>query len=337
MTNHHRAYRAPFLPTLPALMSTLLALALVSLSACDDEPPAAPDATAVLPIEATGSFTLQSSFSLSAPPPGAVDALAELTSATDGPDDPSRFLIDKLVARLPEGRAQLVAAAVSPFVAAYVQQRLESFAPHFADNLRQLANGTNEVARRFRTSGALQIDASGNAVHVITGLGFAAGGRKVDIAFAPLGMADVAMHTKATLDGNQLALAEHGADVPYGALVRLGLDRLVVPRVVSGALDLADALVRSVSCERLGAHIAEYLEVGTIDLYARSCEIALMALAAEIYERLESEPVRLAITGSAQAFDANGDGPMDAIAAGTWTGSFAGMVLAQSTFTGAAE
>ena len=98
-----------------------------------------------------------------------------------------------------------------------------------------------------------------------------------------------------------------------------------------------DAFAHSVSCERLGAHIAEYLEVGTIDLYARACEVALMSLAAEIYERLESAPVPLVIAGSAHAIDADGDGPMDAITTGAWTGTFAGAPLAPSSFEGTAR
>jgi hypothetical protein len=318
-------------------MSALLALALAPLCACTDERPAAPDGATAVPLEATGTFAMRSAFALTAPPAGAADVLAELTSATDGPDDPSRFLIDKLVARLPEGRPQVIAAAVSPFVAAYVQQRIDSFAPHLADTLRALANGTNEIARRFGTTESLSIDATGGAEHVITGIGFGAGGRTVDIAFAPLGMADVAMHTTATLQGAQLVIADHGAEVPYGAVLRLGLDRVVVPHVVPGALDLADAFAHNVSCERLGAQIAEYLEVGTIDLYARACEVALMSLAAEIYERLEASPVPLAIAGSAHAIDLDGDGPMDSITAGAWTGTFAGAPLAPSSFEGTAR
>lgn len=319
------------------MISALLALALAPLAACTDERPAGPDAAPAVPLEATGTFAVRSAFALTAPPEGAADVLAELTGATDGPDDPSRFLIDKLIARLPEGRTQVIAAAVSPFVAAYVQQRIDSFAPHLADTLRALANGTNEIARRFGTTESLSIDATGNAEHVITGLGFGASGRTVDIAFAPLGMADVTMHTTASLDGARLVIASHGADVPYGTILRLGLDRVVVPHVAPGALDLADALVHSVSCERLGAHIAEYLGVGTIDMYARACEVALMSLAAEIYERLEATPVQLVIAGSAHAIDLDGDGPMDSITTGAWTGTFAGAPIGQSSFEGTAR
>ena len=316
----------------------LVALAVAPLCACTDDAPAPPDGAAVVPLEATGTFTVRSRFALSAPPPGAAHVLAELTASTDGPDDPSRFLVDKLVAKLPEGRTQVIAAAVAPYLAAYLQQRIDSFAPELATKLRALADGLNQVARRFGTTETLTIDPVGRAQHVITGLGFGASGRDVDISFAPLGMSDVAMQTTVGLDGSLngsgLAIAEHAALVPYGAVLRLGLDRVVVPHIVVGALDLADAFAKVVDCDRLGVHVSEYIGIGSADLYAGACTVALMRLAAEIYDRLETPPVRLSIAGSARAVDADGDGPMDSITDGVWTGTFADAALAPSSFVG---
>jgi hypothetical protein len=337
MLNHRLAYRAPLAPRLASLVATLVALAVAPLCACTDDPARPPDGMTVVPIEATGTFSIRSSFTLSAPPPGAAQVLAELTAATDGPDDPSRFLVDRLVAKLPEGRTQVIAAAVAPYIAAYVQQRIDSFAPELATKLRGLADGVNQVARRFGTTESLTIDATGTAQHVITGLGFGASGREVEIAFAPLGMADVAMQTRVTLDGSALAVSAHDALVPYGAVLRLGLDRVVVPHLVPGALDLADAFEAVVDCDRLGGHVSEYLGVGSADLYAGACTVALMRLAAEIYERLETPPVRISIAGSARAVDAGGDGPMDSIVDGVWTGTFADAALAPSVFVGTAR
>jgi hypothetical protein len=338
MMNQSLAYRAPLSPRLASIVATLVALAVAPLCACtDDAAPAPPGGTTVVPIEAAGTFSIRSSFALSAPPPGAADVLAELTAATDGPDDPSRFLVDLLVAKLPEGRTQVVAAAVAPYIAGYLQQRIDSFAPDLAAKLRGLADGLNQVARRFGTTESLTIDEAGAAQHVITGLGFGASGREVDIAFAPLGMADVAMQTQVTLEGSALAVTEHAAMIPYGAVLRLGLDRVVVPHLVPGALDLADAFEAVVDCDRLGAHVSELVGVGSADLYAGACTIALTRLAAEIYERLETAPVRISIAGSARAVDADGDGPMDSIVDGVWTGTFADAPLAPSVFAGTAR
>lgn len=341
MLNHGLAYRSSVLPRFAPLVATLVALAVAPLCACTDDAPAAPDGAVVVPIDATGTYTLRSQFTLSAPPPGAAHVLAELTAATDGPDDPSRFLVDKLVGKLPEGRTQVIAAAVAPYIAAYLQQHIDSFAPELAGKLRMLADGVNQVARRFGTTETLTVDDIGNAHHVITGLGFGASGRDVDIAFAPLGMADIAMQTSASLDGSlngsALAIAEHAALVPYGAVLRLGLDRVVVPHIVVGTLDLADAFMKVVDCDRLGVLVSEYMGIGSADLYAEACTFALMRVSAEIYERLETPPVRLSIAGTARVFDAGGNGSIDSIADGVWTGTFADAVLAPSFFAGSSR
>jgi hypothetical protein len=327
MMNHGFAYRSLFLSLLCACSS--------------GGSSETPDGRLAAPIEAIGTFSLRSNFSLSAPPPGPAQVLAELAAATDGPDDPSRYLVDKLVAKL-DGRTQLAAAAVAPYVAAYLQARIDTFAPELTDKLRMLADGVNQIGRRFGTTETLTIDDAGHATHVITGVGFDASGRAVDIAFAPLGMADVAMHTSVTIDNlspgrDRVVIGEHAALVPYGAVLRLGLDRVVVPHVVQGALDLGDAFVKLVDCNALGAHVSDYLGVGSADLYAGACTVALMHLAAEIYDRLDAPPVQLDIAGSARAIDADGDGPMDQIVDGNWTGSFAALPLGSSDFQGTAR
>src|SRR5690242_21246561 len=53
------------------------------------------DLTAPVPIDPTGPFAVTSSYTLAATPPVAADVLGELVAATDGPDDPSRFLIER--------------------------------------------------------------------------------------------------------------------------------------------------------------------------------------------------------------------------------------------------
>lgn len=302
---------------------------LVSLfTACADSPAEhAPDAAPSPPpaLELAGDFALRSSFVLSAPPPAAAPVLAELASATDGPDDPSRFLIDRLVARLPEGRAQLVAAAVAPYVAAYVQRRIDTFAPELASGVRSLAAGLSRIAHRFGTTEMLAIESAGTAPatdpaggaranevargahRVITGVRFDA----IEIALAPQGLADIAAHAQVSLAGDRVTIEEHAMTIPYGALLRLGFDRVVIPQVVPGAADLADALGRLVACDRLGVLVAEYLGIGSPELYAGACSVALVRLAAEVYERLELPPAALVVRGTAGAIDLNRDGPVE--------------------------
>lgn len=359
MSNHRLSCIA-----LPSIAALALATCLVG---CTDDPDATtPDGMpAPRPLDPTGTFAVRSVFSLTAPPSSATAVLVELAGATDGPDDPSRFLVDRLVARLPEGQAQVVAAAVAPYVAAYVQQRIDSFAPELAPGLRALADGVHRLARRFGTTGTLHVEAQMgidtppalHATHTFTG--FVAD--DVVVAFAPLGMADLSAHTTAALvpasttepappmspprdpsgvpEGaervERLAIGEHAVAFPYGALLRLGVDRAVVPQTVPGARDLADAFDRLVDCDRLGEHVAAYLGIGSPELYATACSVALVRLAAEIYSRLDLPDVELSIAGHARAVDVDRDASVDALDAGVWTGRLGEAPLAASSFDGA--
>lgn len=337
-------------------LSSKAALALATcLVGCADDPDATtPDGVpAPRPLDATGTFAVRSVFSMTAPPSSATGVLVELAGATDGPDDPSRFLVDRLVARLPEGQAQVVAAAVAPYLAAYVQQRIDSFAPELAPGLRALADGVNRIARRFGTIATLRIEAQETidappqlqVTHTFTGIV----ADDVVVAFAPIGMADLTARTTATLlrlgepspspspagAPERLSISEHAVAFPYGALLRLGVDRAVVPRAVPGAHDLADAFDRLVDCDRLGEHVADYLGIGSPELYASACSVALVRLAAEIYTRLDVPDVELSIAGHARAVDVDRDARVDALDAGVWTGRLGEAPLAPSSFDGA--
>lgn len=364
MRNHHRLAQTASLSS--SSIIALVACLAAGLAGCTDDPDVpAPDAQPLRPLDPTGTFAVRSAFSLSAPPSSATSVLVELASATDGPDDPSRFLVDRLVARLPEGQAQVVAAAVAPYLAAYLQQRIDSFAPELAPGLRALADGVNRIARRFGATGTLGIDARPtidappllHVTHTVTGLV----ADDVVIELAPLGMSDLTAHATALLvpasvtdpsqpmpptrdpsgppDGasvraERLVITEHAVAFPYGALLRLGVDRAVVPRAVPGARDLSDAFGRLVDCGRLGEHVADYLGIGSQDLYASACSVALLRLAAEVYARLELPDVDLSIAGHARAVDIDGDASVDALDAGMWTGTLDGAPLAASSFDG---
>ncbi|HEY5946418.1 MAG TPA: hypothetical protein VIV40_13035 [Kofleriaceae bacterium] len=343
MSNHRFAYVSLFIITLVS-------------SACTDDPtPSAPDATATVPIELAGHYSVTSTFSLSAPPPAAANVLAELSAMTDGPDDPSRYLIDLVIERLPDGATKTYATVIAPYIAAYVNQRLASVAPHFVDGSRALATGLARIAQHFGTSETFDIAADGPRVEgddfivesswlsrTIVGLRFDlhAGRDVADVRFAPLGLADIATKSVVMLDAtpargtssptDQLAINLYTFTLPYTRLLRLGLDFAVIPDVVPGAHDLAQALVELVDCSRLGTVVSEYVGLGSPTFYATACNLGLSAAAARIYDRIaaiDATSLSIDIAGQAHAVDANGDGPMDAIATGTWTGTSAGVAI----------
>lgn len=342
---------------MPARMSNMRFLLVVSFlvscvvsfagAGCAAEPRAAePDAgTQRPPLDPKGTYAVRSTYSLAAAPPAAAAMLAELAAATDGPDDPSRYLIDRLVARVPDGRAQIVAAAVAPYLAAYVQARVDAYAPELASGLGAMADGLNQIARRFGTVEQLVIGEDGRARRRITAVRFeprvsvtgANDGVGVEIPLAPLGLADIATVGNFALAADRLTLGEHAATLPYGAVLRAGLDRAVIGRVAAGAASLDEALVALVDCSRLGAIVSEYVGMGASEVYERACDAALTHVAAEIYERIATVgDVRIVMAGAARAIDLDGDGPADVIASGTWSGTVGDAPIAFSVFEGAA-
>src|SRR5262249_46791558 len=124
----------------------------------------APDSAVAVPIDPTGRYAVTSSYALASPPAAATDVLGELVAATDGADDPSRYLIDLMIERLPPGTTKAYAAALAPYVAAYVNQRLAMVAPQFVDGARGLANGLSRIATRFGTSETFAIASDGPRV-----------------------------------------------------------------------------------------------------------------------------------------------------------------------------
>ena len=312
------------------VLAPFLVMMVVACSAADDGP--AVDA-AVVPVDPTGWFTLRSTLSIAEPPVAMTTALAELTLATDGPDDPSRYLVDLIVDCLPDGWTKVYAAQLAPFLAAYVDTKVAQIAPRFLPGVHALADGTNQIARRFGTLEDLQIARDGRATRTITGLVF----DKTDVVFAPLGIGDLAAVTTASLADEALAIGAHTVAIDYAQVLRLGLDRAVIPTVTPGCTDLACALAQLVDCPALGVALAEKVGFGPPTLYASACAVGLTAAAAKIYAglpRAGGQAIVLEVRGQARGVDRDRDGYLDAIEAGTWSGTFDRAPLAAGSFTG---
>ena len=284
-----------------------------------------PDAApSTVPTSAVGVFALTSAFDLHVPA-AAAPALATLLAATDGPDDPSRYLIDRMIDELPDGSVKTVAMAAAPYVAAYVNARLTDLAPRFVDGIEQLGIGLARIATHLGTVERLEIAADGTAVRTITGVRFEVGNAVTVVPLAVAGMSDLAAGVRVTLDAaGHLGISEHQHALPYGALLRLGLDRAVVPGVEPTAGDLAGALGALLDCDRLGGVIASRVGIGSSTLYGAACRATMTALASEVDAQLaaiDRAPLGIEVAGSAVGFDGNSDGAMDEINDGRWTGA----------------
>ena len=295
-------------------------LVLVLVVACGTQP-AAPDAHSTVPRTAAGTFAVESRFDFPLPE-AARPVLSTLAEATDGPDDPSRFIVDAMVAKLPPGTIASAAAVAAPFVAAYLNTRLAEIAPKLEPGLRQLAAQLARIAQHLETAETFRIAPDGVLARSVTGVRFAIGAG-LAMPFEAVGLPELASTAKVELHGGRLAIAANAIAVPYAQILRLGLDRAVIPSVAPGATDLAGALRELVDCPRIGELIVEKLVLGSATLYAAACSAAMTAIAARIDGQLEAigqVPLHLAVAGTATGYDLDGDGAMDAIQDGAWIG-----------------
>ena len=289
-------------------------------------PGAAPDAAlpSTIPISPEGRFVVASELGIPIPP-AAGPVLATLAAATDGPDDPTRYLVDRMIASLPDGATRTIATQVAPYVAAYLNARLADIAPGFVAGLDAIAGGLSRIASHLGTVETLQLDATGVGVRTITGVRFELGAAAITVRFADCGLADIAVGVHVALDTwGQLTIADHSHALPYGALLRLGLDRAIAPSVAPAATDLASALAALVDCDRLGALVADRVGVGVPALYRAACRAGMIAIAGDLDDQLaaiDGSPVGLEVTGVATGVDLDGDGTMDAVRTGTWSGA----------------
>jgi hypothetical protein len=283
---------------------------------------------AAIDISPAGDFSLRSSFVLASPPANAADVLAELSAATDNVDDPARYLVDRLVARLPEGNTRRYAESIAPYFAAYLQTKLDVIAPRFSAGIRELVEGTERIAHRVETSEHVTISSDGTARREIEGLRW--GPNAVEFTgIAPVVTTVMMMPpsdaARAAPYERQLVFASHQLRVPFGSLLRAGFDNTVIPTVVPRTFTLSSALVELVDCPQLGVITSEWIGIGSPELYATACTTAMTALAARVYAKidaLDAEPYTIELSGVARAFDLDANGAMDRIDEGRWVGMF---------------
>jgi hypothetical protein len=325
-----------------ASLVSVVSLGLAVVASCGPSTPA-PDAAPIstIPTSPAGRFTVTSTFDI-AVPTAAGPVISGLTAATDGPDDPTRYLLDRMIATLPDGAVKTIATQAAPFVAAYLNGRLGDVAPGFVAGIDTMAGGLSRIAGRFSTVETLVIDRDGAAIRTITGARFELAATPVTVGFAQAGLADITVGTHVALDAaGHLVIGDHAYGVPYGAVLRLGLDHAVIPGVEPTARDLATALGLLVDCAQLGMLVADRIGLGSPALYGTACRAAMTAAASELYARLaaiDQTPLALEVTGAADGVDLDGDGTMDELRTGTWSGSLhdgsAREPIAAARFTG---
>jgi hypothetical protein len=340
-------------------LSAALMIALTSLAACaadapggggpdDPDGPGGPDDVANLKL--SGKFQLTSKFDIATNMPGtAGDVLNEIIAATDGGDDPARYLVDKVLAQLPNGALKDALGGAVPFVSDYLNDRLISLAPEFVPQVIKIGNSLGEATKNFGTISELNVTGAANAlsaVHTVSGVQFKIEGTELPFMFADYNTANVVTNgVGIVLDqGGKVTIASHKVPLSFGKVMRIALDEAVIPLVDPSARNLNEVFANLVNCQRVGQSIADALGVNAPTAFENACKTGLNLAAGAIYSKIEAidaSALEFQMTGTARAIDKTRDNNVDELQRGAWGGnlSYAGSPapLANASFAGEIE
>jgi len=284
------------------------------------------------PLDPTGTYTLHSTFDLATNMPGTAGAVVNtIIDATDDGDDPSRWVVDQLLAQLPSGTVRTLLEGAEALAIGAINDEVKKFGALAA--LAQVGQDFGDLAKHVGLNETLTLtrsqDGSYVAAHSVVGMHYQLGSQTGDLLFANYQLPNVEVDSVAvTMDATgQLTIAAHDVPLTYGKLLRLGLDAAVIPLIDSSAHNLADLLLHQVDCKAVGIAIANAINfgsaAGTLESY---CKAGLNAGASLIYSKIDtidSTALKFSINGSARAVDRNNDRQIDQIQTGTWAGTLA--------------
>ncbi len=315
-------------------MSLLLALGATVVGCAADAPgmtgdddtnPPPPDSQPV-PLTPEGRFSVQSDFDLATNLPGTAGTVVNyFIQATDDPDDPTRFIVEKLVAALPNGSIKNTLNGAIPFVAGYLNDRLLQVAPDFVGKIVEVGDAFGQVAHHFGTIEVLDIQANGAAVKTVQGLHFKVDNVDLDFNFKDYGMQDVKVDglTVQLEPSGKLNFSQHKVGLKYGQILKLALDQAIIPMIDPSAQNLGDLLKNLVNCQAVGTYVYQAVGIGSASTFESACNAGLAAAGPALYNQLDNidgSALEFGLAGTARGIDKNKDGKMDDIATGTWTG-----------------
>ncbi len=334
--------------------SLVLALGVVATGCAADAPggdddinptnPTNPDEQPV-PLTPEGRFSVQSSFDAATNMPGTAGTVVNyFISATDEPDDPTKFIVEQLVNALPAGSLKNNVQNAIPFVAGYLNDRLLEVAPDFVDKIVEVGDAFGQVAKKFGTIETLDITAAGAATKTVTGLHFNVDNVDLDFAFADHGIENVKIEglTVSLEQTGKLTYSAHKMPLKYGAVLKLAMNNVIIPMIDPSVTDLEGLLKSMVNCTAVGQYVYEAVDIGSASTFESACNAGLKAGSTAFYRLLDNiDTAALEFdlqTGTARGIDRNRDGKMDDIQTGVYTGELKyhgqGAPLAEGKFFG---
>ncbi|HEY1811053.1 MAG TPA: hypothetical protein VGG74_01775 [Kofleriaceae bacterium] len=306
-------------------------------------------------LDASGTYALTSTYDVASNIPGTVGTIInDFIAATDDPNDPTQWLLQLLVNQLPSGTIQTIANDALPFVSGYLNDQLLNWAPSFVGDIKTVGQDFGDIAKKFGVNETYVVTKGSNgsytAVDTATGVHFTIGTVQEDFNFTDYNSTNVVVNgVPLAMDNTgKITIGEHSLGLPYGKILNIGLDAAILPLVDPNATDLASFFADEIDCNSVGTYIEQAIEndVG-IDLgssvFVTACTEGLKAGANLIYSQLNNLSTT-ALTfdlasGIGKGVDTNGDGSIDQINTGAWSGTLdysgaASAPLATATFTG---
>jgi hypothetical protein len=280
-------------------------------------------------LDATGTYRLNSTFDIATNMPGSAGAFVNgLIAATDDPDDPMSWLLDQMLAQMPNGTLKTILQGAKPLVAGYLNDQLTQLAPDLVGTVLELGHHMGDLTKNFGLSEKLVVaGADQQLLGTITadGLRFTIDGNQLDLAFVDHDVDDVVASGMLIQIENEsrMLIGEHTLPLPYNKIVRIGLDAAIIPTLDPSAHSLVDLLDHVVHCQAVGQSIADALDFGSPALWASACTAGLNGAANLVYDQIAASDSTLTfhLTGNARVSDSNGDHKLDKLQFGTWAGT----------------
>ncbi len=294
-----------------------------------------------------GKYSVQSEFDMATGVPGDVGQVVNtIIEATDGPDDPGRWICDTAAAQIGSDTLRDIAEAACAVAGGYINDRLLEIAPDFVTTIVQLGSDLGHIARNFGIESQLEITAAGTGFvskHTVRAMSYKLPGSSAaelfpleDYDMPPVVVSNVGLVWETT---GKITVQQHTIPLSYAAVLRVALDEVIIPGRDPTATHLPELLQNLVDCNAVAYAIYDAIGFGSIGTFESACESGLVAGANLAYSQLgELGELKFNVTGTARGTDRNGDKKVDEIKSGTWAGmiDYSGTLapLSNSTFVG---
>jgi hypothetical protein len=298
------------------------------------------------PLDATGTYAVHSTFDLATNMPGTAGTVVNtIIAATDDREDPTRWIVDQILAQLPDGAFKSALSAGKEFVVGFLNDKLLDVAPDFVGTMVQVGNDFGDIAKHFGLNETLVLTRSGNdytAVDTVVGVHYKLDNQEGDFTFASYRLNDITVqNVGVTMDQTgQMTIAAHSVPLAYGQLLKLGLDAAIIPAIDSSAHNLNDLFAHKIDCTKVGNAIGDAVGFGA-STFKSACVAGLSAGASLVYAKItaiDGSALQFSLNGTARGVDRNNDRKIDMLQTGSWSGTLAygptPAPLAPATFTG---